>query len=281
MQAKLTKRTVDAAGPAYVMCSSGTRATMRPSSGFGLKVTPMGRKVFLFQYWSPVQRGARRRMTLGTHGPVTVDGARRIARQLAGRVAAGEDPAQAKSDARVAARDATVERLAQAYMDEIQPKKAPHDRVVRVAAAPAHPPRRSGPAGRARAASRCRSAAHGAGIDADDGEPRRRAAVGADALVRAPGLPPARQQSGGGRRLVPRSTRGERFLTVGEIAQLGAALTAAERDGLPTAPSLKRSPRSKRDREAHADVARADPGEPVRGGGDSFLLLSGWREQEP
>ena len=36
----------------------------------------------------------------------------------------------------------------------------------------------------------------------------------------------------------------ERFLTTGEIAQLGAALTKAERQGLPPAPSLTRKAKS-------------------------------------
>jgi hypothetical protein len=49
MQARLTKRAVDALGPGvkdFLVWDSGDGSV----KGFGLKVTPAGRKVYLFQY---------------------------------------------------------------------------------------------------------------------------------------------------------------------------------------------------------------------------------------
>ena len=71
--------------------------------GYALKITPTGRRVLLLQYWSPVERGARRRCTIGNVGaPVlmpdgtsttlTAHTGRKIARALRGTVDAGRDP---------------------------------------------------------------------------------------------------------------------------------------------------------------------------------------------
>ncbi len=71
--------------------------------GYALKITPTGRRVLLLQFWSPVERGARRRCTIGNVGaPVlmpdgtsttlTAHTGRKIARALRGTVDAGRDP---------------------------------------------------------------------------------------------------------------------------------------------------------------------------------------------
>jgi integrase len=67
-------------------------------SGFGLKVTPAGGRVYVVQY-----RAARRlrRYTIGRHGsPWTPEAARREAARLLGIIARGDDPAQAKEAAK-------------------------------------------------------------------------------------------------------------------------------------------------------------------------------------
>lgn len=77
--------------------------------GFGLKVTPKGRRVFLYQYWSPVERGKRRRFTLGELGAsythpdgrtvqLTPHAARTIVEALKGDVRSGRDPFLDKKD---------------------------------------------------------------------------------------------------------------------------------------------------------------------------------------
>ena len=59
--------------------------------GFGVRVSPMGRKTFVVQY----RQGSRtRRISLGTFGNLTVEEARRKAKKILGAVAGGDDPAE-------------------------------------------------------------------------------------------------------------------------------------------------------------------------------------------
>src|SRR6185436_18172196 len=68
--------------------------------GFGIKVDPSGRKVFVFQYDDA--GGRTRRLTIGAHGALTVEQARDRARQHAADAAAARnnpatlDPARAR-----------------------------------------------------------------------------------------------------------------------------------------------------------------------------------------
>jgi len=94
--ARITKRVVDALDP-------GERDLFvwDPSlRGFGVKVTPSGRKVFLAQYRIGGRRGRTRRITLGAYGPLTADQARSEARRVLGQSAAGHDPAAERAAAR-------------------------------------------------------------------------------------------------------------------------------------------------------------------------------------
>ncbi len=109
MKAKITKRSVEAARP-------GKRDTFlwdTELTGFGLKVTPAGTRVYILQY----RIGGRlRRYTIGKHGsPWTPEEARREAARLRGSIAAGTDPAEAKADSR---RDITVRQLCELYLSE-------------------------------------------------------------------------------------------------------------------------------------------------------------------
>ena len=59
--------------------------------GFGVRVYPTGKKTYVIQY----RIGKRsRRMTLGQHGPLTTDEARRLAMRHLGHIAQGADPAE-------------------------------------------------------------------------------------------------------------------------------------------------------------------------------------------
>lgn len=61
--------------------------------GFGLKVTPAGSRVYLYQYRLHGGRGAKvRRYTIGKHGALTPDQARSEANRLSMLVAQGVDP---------------------------------------------------------------------------------------------------------------------------------------------------------------------------------------------
>jgi integrase len=86
----LTKRALDALVP-----SDRDRVVFDPElPGYGVKITPSGRKVFLVQYRFPPGRAGRiRRYTIGAYGEgLTPDQARTIAVQVKGKIAAGADP---------------------------------------------------------------------------------------------------------------------------------------------------------------------------------------------
>jgi integrase len=65
--------------------------------GFGVRVLPSGQKTYLIQYRA---NGRTRRVKVGRHGTLTVDEARKRARELLGCVAKGENPAAEISDHR-------------------------------------------------------------------------------------------------------------------------------------------------------------------------------------
>ena len=80
--------------------------------GFGLRVSPAGRKTFIVRYRVA---GRRRRVSLGGYPVVTLADARRRAKQVLGEVAGGRDPAQARQDARGTPRFGD---LAELYLDK-------------------------------------------------------------------------------------------------------------------------------------------------------------------
>jgi integrase len=93
MGVKLTKRVVEAAEPA----ASDQYLWDAEVKGFGLKVTPASRKVFVFQYRMGGRGVKTERCTIGEfRSPYTVDGARSEAVRLLAEVKAGRNPAEAK-----------------------------------------------------------------------------------------------------------------------------------------------------------------------------------------
>jgi integrase len=93
MGVKLTKRVVEAAD----FGASDQYLWDAEVKGFGLKITPAGRKVFVFQYRMGGRGAKTERYTLGEYkSPYTVDGARGEAVRLLAEVKAGRNPAEAK-----------------------------------------------------------------------------------------------------------------------------------------------------------------------------------------
>jgi integrase len=94
---KLTKRTIEA-----LPSPARTDAIWwdQDLKGFGLKVTPAGRKVFLVQYRPAGDRGNPRKYTIGEHGSVTPHQARIEAHRVLADRAAGRDPQKEKQLAR-------------------------------------------------------------------------------------------------------------------------------------------------------------------------------------
>lgn len=103
---RITKRTLDAAQVGerdyFVWDTSFT--------GFGFKVTPLGRKVFIYQYRMPAPGEAAKtapvRYTIGRYGSITPEQARKRAEQLAGMVANGIDPRGQDKERHAAAKEA-------------------------------------------------------------------------------------------------------------------------------------------------------------------------------
>jgi integrase len=105
--AKLTKRAVDAlqpGSPDYFMWDDEL-------PGFGVRVWPSGRKVYVAQY----RAGSRsRRVKIGRHGALTVEEARKQAKAVLGDVARGSDPATERATRRASL---TVKELCANYLD--------------------------------------------------------------------------------------------------------------------------------------------------------------------
>lgn len=109
---RISKASVDAAKPAQRDCFYWDEQL----KGFGLKVTPMGKKVYVCQY--RVGGGANadsRRQTIGAHGVLTPDQARAEAKKILGLVANGADPALEKQLRR---KQITVIELCDRYLVE-------------------------------------------------------------------------------------------------------------------------------------------------------------------
>lgn len=91
-QGVITKNAVDALQP-------GERDQFlwdRKVPGFGLKVTPAGSRVYIYQYRMGGRGSKVRRYTIGKHGALTADNARKEAKRLAALVAQGLDPQATK-----------------------------------------------------------------------------------------------------------------------------------------------------------------------------------------
>lgn len=108
---RLTKTTVEAVEPGI----KDRFVWDERLPGFGLKVTPAGRRSYVVQY-RPRGRAQARRITLGVHGqPLTAEKARERAEILLLRVRNGEDPAAAAQAEREAADAATAKAQEQRF----------------------------------------------------------------------------------------------------------------------------------------------------------------------
>ena len=89
---KLTKTVVDALKPEKVRVKgSYSFAWDQELRGFGVQVMPSGLKSFVVQYRNT--EGRSRRLVFGRYGVMTVEKARREAKSLLGQIADGHDPA--------------------------------------------------------------------------------------------------------------------------------------------------------------------------------------------
>jgi integrase len=104
---KLTKRTVDAAAtkkePYFIWCSE--------LPGFGVRVFPSKKRVYYADYRN--KSGGRKRMSIGPHGKLTTEEARKLAIITLGDVIKGEDPALDRSTRR---KSLTISALCDSYV---------------------------------------------------------------------------------------------------------------------------------------------------------------------
>jgi len=109
MQRKLTKRLVDSLSAT----PKDTFIWDKDVKGFGLKITPKGRKVYLVQKRLD---GHLRRYTIGKHGaPWAPESARAEANKILASLAIGKDPMEEKNKAR---NDLTMTALCALYLKE-------------------------------------------------------------------------------------------------------------------------------------------------------------------
>lgn len=115
---KVTKRAVDALKP-------GERDVFLWDSdrkGFGAKLTPTGRLVYLLQYRMGGRASPVRRYTIGAHGTWTPDSAGKEAERLLVMVAQGTDPAREKQRNRVVATELAFDVYADRFLErEVKP----------------------------------------------------------------------------------------------------------------------------------------------------------------
>ena len=83
--------------------------------GFGVRVYPTGRKVYVVQTRAD---GKTRRVTVGRHGVITAEEARRRAALIVARIKAGEEPIPKPMAAKLT-NGPTVAGLAAVYLDEV------------------------------------------------------------------------------------------------------------------------------------------------------------------
>ena len=119
---KINKRLVDAIKPDP---SAEQWVWDSELKGFGLRVKPTGRKSYLVQYRS---QGRTRRLTIGAHGVLTPDEARKLAKQKLAEVSNGADPS---AERKTGLRALTVRDLAGRYMREHAEAKKKASSVMR------------------------------------------------------------------------------------------------------------------------------------------------------
>lgn len=83
--------------------------------GFGVKITPKGKIVYVVQYRMGGRNSPTRRITLGEHGRLTPMEARKEAKRILGRVALREDVAEVRS---VKRRENKLASVADRYLEE-------------------------------------------------------------------------------------------------------------------------------------------------------------------
>jgi hypothetical protein len=95
--------------------------------GFGVRVYPSGKRMYVFQYRS--KGGRQRRVAIGLHGPFTVEKAREVAADLYEAVRKGRDPVEAQRASSQRDRDA-IEEVIEDFMGRYMAPKGRAPRYI-------------------------------------------------------------------------------------------------------------------------------------------------------
>lgn len=291
MQAKITKRSVDALRPG----AKDIKLWDTEIAGFVAKITPRGKRVFQITYWPHRLPGVRRTYKIGDYGSpiirardgvesvrdLTADLAREIALEIRADIQRGGDPAGTKRDGRRRAQRETVEALSKDFLLEKKLKRKPstaaeYARIFRKTLIPAFG---AMPVSEvtvqkveeihhklSKTPTQANRVVNVLSVFMSWCEVRKYLERGQNPCVDV--------------ELYPEHSR-ERFLTVEEIGKIGTALNTAATAGLPAAPELRRKPK-KPDKQKHRPKSADKPirANPFAIAAVRMLLLSGWREME-
>jgi integrase len=112
---KITKRAIDALRSEAVAQQKTRYLFDSELTGFGALATKTGMCSYFVEYRLRGAVGSPKRVTLGKHGALTPDEARRRAREELGKVAAGADIAQERKDARTRLKAGTFRDLSESW----------------------------------------------------------------------------------------------------------------------------------------------------------------------
>ncbi len=273
---RITKRSVDACK----IASSNAFLWDDDIRGFGLKVTPAGRKIFILQYRiSGLGRsGVTKRLTLGEYGALTPDEARRLAKRELGRVAQGDDPAGERTARKGAS---TVKELGTAYLEDVEVRRKPgtfqeYTRLWKKHVLPALGTKQVAEVSVVDIRRLHRSMSETPYV-----ANRVAAMLGAFfSFAEKEAARPAHSNPAHGIEFYKEQAR-ERFLSPEEFQRLGAALAKAEAEGLPPAPKYKRKPgKPAKQKHRPKSADKPIPANPLAVAAIRLLALTGCREGE-
>lgn len=274
---KIMKRVVDALRPRdtyYFVWDSEV-------SGFGIRVWPSGKKTYVVQYRVPGlgRRGVARRMTLGDHGALAPEEARKLAKRELGKVAQGENPAEDRAKRKAGE---TVAELGELYMKDVKVRRKPTTAYEYERMWNRHVLPKLGKKQVASVSSQEIGALHRSLHETPYAANRVLALLGAFfTFAEKEGVRQKHDNPAHAIEDYEEKPR-ERFLTPAEFKRLGEALSKAETAGLPTAPEYAKTPKSA-DTIKHR--AKTTWGIPVKAAPQAvaairLLALTGCRESE-
>lgn len=271
----LTKRQIDA----FRFDPKGTAKQIMWDGelpGFGVRVFPTGRRAFVLHYRT--KAGRSRLYTLGRYGVLTPAQAREKAVTTLAAVQAGADPVEQRKAARKAA---TLAELTPDYLAEAEPKLKPRSHAEYTRLIERHIVPKLGRKPVTDITTRDCAKLHHA-LNKTPYVANRTLDVLSIFMrwCERHGYRERNSNPCSDVEKFPEQGR-ERFLSVAEIGELGAALTRAEREGLPPAPQhRKRTKRADKLKHRPKTADKPIPANPFAIAAIRFLLLTGWREQE-